>query len=95
MPCRQDTRESREPGPWLTVPEGARYARCRLDTFRRLCAAEYIHVRHLPVHLVGVTSRTTGLVDAREIDALLRSDDSEHDAARAAVARMRANGETA
>lgn len=71
------------------MPEGARYAHCRQETFRLLCAAGYIHVRHLPVHLVGVTSRTPGLVDTREIDALLRSDDSGESAAREAVARSR------
>lgn len=82
-------RQDSTPTPWVTVPEGARYAHCRQDTFRRLCAAGYIHVRHLPTHLVGVTGRTPGLVDTREIDALLRGDSSEESAAREIVARNR------
>lgn len=80
--------------PWVTIPEGAKYAHCRVSTFRRLCAAGYIHIRHLPTYLVGVTGRTPGLVDTREIDALLRGDSSETNPAREIVARNRIEAET-
>lgn len=92
MPGMDSTARGDRPGPWLTRAEGARYLHCRRETFERLCGAGFVHVRHLPLAAAGVTGgRTPGLVDARELDALLMADPPEDEDAyaRAMVLRDR------